>query len=131
MIIGRSHSITGPYLDRDRSGPPVQRRNDLRGRSGPEIGPGQFAQYTLNGEERFSYHFYLTNGQSRHGGRRIEWGADEWPKAVFPPTVPRGIYRLRKQGTLRLAVRNESTNPATEAHMSRIRRQDGRARTGC
>ena len=123
LIIGRSRSITGPYLDRDGVDLRFNGGTIFAAGSGPEIGPGQFAQYTLNGQERFSYHFYLTNGQSRHGGRLIEWGADDWPKAVFPATVPRGIYRLRKQGTLRLAVRNESTDPATEAHIE----QDSRA----
>lgn len=117
MIIGRSRAITGPYVDRDGVDLTVNGGTIFVAGSGPEIGPGQFALYTLNGQERFSYHFYLTNGQSRHGGRRIEWGADDWPKAVFPQTVPRGIYRIRKHTNLRLAVRNESTDPTTEAHI--------------
>ena len=118
MIVGRSRSITGPYVDRDGVDLVVNGGTIFMAGSGPEIGPGQFAQYTLNGKERFSYHFYLaSNGQSRHGGREIEWGADDWPKAVFAKTIDRGIYRIRKGASLRLAVRGESKDPTAEAHL--------------
>ena len=120
QIIGRSVNITGPYLDRDGV--------DLRKYGGTiftagadsEIGPGQFGLYSLNGTDRFTYHLYsnTNGGGSVLGGRAIDWDASGWPLAVYPTTIPGGVYKIQRQGTsLYLHARNESTDPTIEGHI--------------
>ena len=79
--VGRSESITGPYLD--RAG-----RNLLEGggtlvleSEGPFIGPGHAGIVNLGGREWFSCHFYdaSQNGRPTYALRPLTWDADGWP----------------------------------------------------
>ena len=120
QIVGRSTQITGPYFDRDGVDLRFYGGTIFTAGGGPEIGPGQFGLYTLDGIERFTYHLYSNSpfGPSRLGGRSIDWDASGWPLAVFSTAVPQGMYRIRRQNTdLYLHARDESTDPDTEGHI--------------
>jgi arabinan endo-1,5-alpha-L-arabinosidase len=120
QVVGRSLAITGPYVDRDGVDLRTYGGTIFTAGGGPEIGPGQFANYTLDGTDRFTYHFYPGAGgnAARLGGRSIEWDSDDWPLAVFPGPVPEGMYRINRQGTdLYLHARDESTDPAVEGRV--------------
>ena len=119
QIVGRSAELTGPYVDRDGVDLRSYGGTIFTAGGGPEIGPGQFALYTLNGTDRFTYHFYTgVGGAARLGGRAIDWDEDGWPLAVFPGPVPEGMYKIHRQSTdLYLHARDESTDPAVEGHV--------------
>jgi arabinan endo-1,5-alpha-L-arabinosidase len=120
QIIGRSTGIMGPYLDRDGVDLRTYGGTIFTAGADSEIGPGQFGLYSFNGVDRFTYHLYsnTAGGASVLGGRAIEWDDSGWPLAVFPATIPQGIYMIRRQGTdLYLHVRNESADPTAEGHV--------------
>ena len=55
---------------------------------------------------------------ARLAERRIVWQTDGWPRVKFPAPIAAGDYRIRVQlDNLYLAVRNDSTDPLTEAHI--------------
>ena len=79
--VGRSTSVTGPYLDRNGV-------NMLNGggtifleSSGRFIGPGHAAILNDNGTNWFSYHYYDGNngGTASLGVGRLTWSTDDWP----------------------------------------------------
>jgi arabinan endo-1,5-alpha-L-arabinosidase len=86
--VGRSASITGPYID--RNGTDMVNRGGalfLRG-TGKFIGPGHVGVLSDNGREWFSYHYYDANAWSRGynaygaatlGLAPLSWTADDWP----------------------------------------------------
>lgn len=87
--VGRSRSITGPYLDQDG-------RDLLQGggslvleTEGDDIGPGHAG--ILRAGDRFwmSYHFYdgRQQGRSRLAIRPLEWTSDGWPKIAGEPVT--------------------------------------------
>jgi len=86
--VGRSTSITGPYLDRNGV--------DLRSpggtlfleASGKYAGPGHVAILNENGQDWFSYHYYdagdYSSGYGGYGAAKFDlaplsWTADNWP----------------------------------------------------
>ncbi len=81
LRVGRSRTITGPYLDRDGK--------DLREGSGTLfldtvgrfIGPGHAGILEASGTSWFSFHFYDGNngGRPTLQIRRLDWTADGWP----------------------------------------------------
>ena len=119
QIVGRSTAITGPYLDRDGVDLRTYGGTIFTAGGGPEIGPGQFALYDLNGVDRFTYHFYTgLGGQARLGGRAIDWDDGGWPLAVFAGPALEGMYRIQRQSTpLYLHARDESTDPSVEGRV--------------
>lgn len=91
--VGRSHKVTGPYLD--RAGKPLTEvpgepflATDLNAAPG-KIGPGHFGRFTLpNGTEMFSIHFESDSnnfGRSTLAIRPLTWTKDGWPQSG-PPT---------------------------------------------
>lgn len=79
--VGRSKSITGPYLDRDG----VDMNNgggtlvlETRGHA---IGPGHAGFLAKDGELLLSYHYYDANmrGTPQLGINRVKWDAAGWP----------------------------------------------------
>ena len=88
MLIGRSTSPTGPFLDRNGT--------DLRNNGGTPFleatgkytGPGHFALFRENGEDWFGYHYYDAGqyeppvgnyGKPMFDFRPLQWTADHWP----------------------------------------------------
>jgi arabinan endo-1,5-alpha-L-arabinosidase len=79
--VGRSTSVTGPYLDRSGKNMIVGGGNMFLESSGRFIGPGQGAILNLNGTNWFSYHYYdgNNNGAATLGIGQLYWTADGWP----------------------------------------------------
>ncbi len=82
MRVGRSTSITGPYLDKDG----VALLNKGGGTTiyestGRFIGPGHAGIFQENGRYWLSHHYYdgVSNGAPTLGLRELTWSADSWP----------------------------------------------------
>lgn len=82
ILVGRSRSVTGPYLDdrgrdlRDGGG------RDFLAAEGDAIGPGHAGLYRdSKGVEWLSFHFYdrTRQGIPYLGVRRLAWTDDAWP----------------------------------------------------
>jgi arabinan endo-1,5-alpha-L-arabinosidase len=88
--VGRSASITGPYVDRDGKHLMKGGGTLFLETAGYRIGPGHAAFLQHNGKEYLSYHYY----HGEHGGRptlgiiSLNWTADGWPEAGAPLTEP-------------------------------------------
>jgi arabinan endo-1,5-alpha-L-arabinosidase len=80
IVVGRSRQVTGPYLDQD--GTPMLNGGGsaVLADAGSMIGPGGQSVY----ENWLAYHYYDADagGDFRLGLRRIEWGADGWPRVT-------------------------------------------------
>lgn len=85
VLVGRSRSIKGPYLDdkgvdlRERGGRLVL------GTQGDFIGPGHATVVEDGGKQWLSVHFY--DGTTRNGAatlalRKLEWTKDGWPRVA-------------------------------------------------
>lgn len=84
--IGRSKSVTGPYLD--KAGMDMLHRGGsvfLATTNGPLIGPGHAGTLTAQGKDWFTSDF---EGDLRRGGEAtlaimpLHWNADGWPEAT-------------------------------------------------
>lgn len=84
--IGRSKSVTGPYVD--KVGKELLRSGGssfLATTNGPLIGPGHAAMLTTEGKTWFTCKF---EGNLRMGGKPtlaimpLQWDTDGWPKAI-------------------------------------------------
>jgi len=95
-VVGRSPSITGPYLDADgqallngKGGTEVMRGyNEFAGAGGADVllGSGGRTGYVVN-------HYYdaTDNGVPRLNVRRISWTADGWPQVSDPINPSRSV----------------------------------------
>jgi arabinan endo-1,5-alpha-L-arabinosidase len=88
--VGRSATITGPYVDRE--GRPMLEGGGtlVLASEGPFIGPGHASIMTIGDREWFGCHFYdaTQRGQPRYALRPLSWEADGWPvvgKIDSPP----------------------------------------------
>jgi arabinan endo-1,5-alpha-L-arabinosidase len=85
--VGRSTSITGPYLDKEGKDLLQGGGSLFLGTQGNVIGPGHAAIYQEGESNWLSFHFY----DATHGGaatlavRQLRWSADGWP---LPPSTP-------------------------------------------
>lgn len=80
--VGRSKSITGPYLDRDGRSMMEAGGTLVLATDGPVIGPGHPGILDAGGKEWFSYHFYdgtTPRGNSTLALRPLAWDAEGWP----------------------------------------------------
>ncbi len=122
IVVGRSRSITGPYLDKDGIDMRAGGGTVFLGGTADEIGPGHFGFATNGDSDAFTYHAYVpfsAPGPARLAERNIVWQADGWPRPDFPaPPVADGNYNIRvKISGLALAVRNESADFNREGHI--------------
>lgn len=88
--VGRSTSITGPYLDQDGVNLINRGGTLFLGTEGSFIGPGHVSIFTDNGSDWFGYHYYdgNDNGASKYNIRAINWTEDGWPVAGAPYPLP-------------------------------------------
>ena len=80
--VGRSRSVTGPYLD--QSGVDLLRGGGslLLGTEGRFIGPGHAGLLRRDGADWLSFHYYdgTNNGAATLGLRPLRWNAEGWPE---------------------------------------------------
>jgi arabinan endo-1,5-alpha-L-arabinosidase len=90
--IGRSQTITGPYLD--KAGSDMLKAGGslfLPAANGPLFGPGHAGMLTANGKEWFTSDF---EGDVRMQGKAtlaimpLRWNADGWPEAIINDLKP-------------------------------------------
>lgn len=81
--VGRSKSITGPYLDRNGRDLATGGGTLFAKTEGDLIGPGHFATIEGFPQSRFAFHYYDGSafGQSKLGIRELAWTKDGWPEA--------------------------------------------------
>ena len=83
--IGRSRTLTGPYLD--RNGVDLLRRGGtlFLGTDGPFIGPGHANILREANRFWFSCHFYdgTDRGRSRFALRPLTWDEEGWPALLL------------------------------------------------
>jgi Glycosyl hydrolases family 43/Concanavalin A-like lectin/glucanases superfamily len=79
--VGRSASVTGPYLDRKGGSLLSGGGTMLLESTGRFIGPGHAAIMNDNGTNWFTYHYYDGNndGTATLGLTRLSWSDDGWP----------------------------------------------------
>lgn len=82
--IGRSHAVTGPYLDKDGKDLVDGGGTKFLESTGRFIGPGHIGILKDNGTIWFSYHYYdaATEGRSRLALGKLAWTKDGWPVPV-------------------------------------------------
>ena len=79
--VGRSTSVTGPFLDKSGASMLHGGGTMLLESTGRFIGPGHAAIMNDNGTNWFTYHYYDGNdsGNAKLGLNRLYWSADDWP----------------------------------------------------
>lgn len=80
--IGRSRSITGPYLDKDGVDLATGGGTLLLGNAGDQHGPGHASFITEKSGTRMFYHYYdrKRGGYATLGSRMLKWTKDGWPE---------------------------------------------------
>ena len=107
ILIGRSKTITGPYLDKQGRDLAKGGGTSFLGTNAEKIGPGHIGIFNEDGIDRFSFHYYdgLANGVPTLGLQTLIWGADGWPQAGAD--LPGGRYViLSKASGLALGIFN-------------------------
>ena len=79
--VGRSASVTGPYLDKGGANMFTGGGSMVLESTGRFIGPGHPGILSDNGTNWFTYHYYdaKNNGAATVGMSRLYWAADGWP----------------------------------------------------
>ncbi len=79
--VGRSASVTGPYVDRKGASMIGGGGTMILESTARYIGPGHAAIMNDNGTNWFTYHYYdgKNNGAATVGMNRLDWTADGWP----------------------------------------------------
>jgi len=79
--VGRSVSVTGPYLDKSGQNMRSSGGTMLLESTGRYIGPGHPGIFVENGTNWFTYHYYdaNNNGIATLGLNQLFWGPDGWP----------------------------------------------------
>jgi len=87
--VGRSKTVTGPYLDKD--GIDLRERGGtlLLETDGAFIGPGHPGIFKVDDVYWLGMHFYngAQGGRSQYALRPLEWEDDGWPVVVTPPAA--------------------------------------------
>ncbi len=97
--MGRSKTVTGPYLDRYAVDMAHGGGDLFLAASGTQIGPGHFGLLVDDGLEKFSCHYEadLTKHVSVLDIRPLLWNADGWPAPGV--NLQAGIYQARSKRT--------------------------------
>ena len=86
--VGRSRTITGPYLDRDGADLLAGGGSLFLGTSGDFIGPGHAGLLSEGGTNWLSCHFYdgTREGRSTLAILPLHWNTNGWPEVLLKPT---------------------------------------------
>ena len=81
--VGRSTSITGPYLDQSGANMASGGGTLFLGTEGQFIGPGHIGIFEDQGAQWFGYHYYnaSTGGAATYNLRSLLWSPNGWPIA--------------------------------------------------
>ena len=81
IMMGRSKSITGPYLDQTGKDLALGGGTLFLGTDGRRFGPGQVGIYNKAGVDHLTFHYYdgTANGTPLLGLQTLTWGTDGWP----------------------------------------------------
>lgn len=107
--IGRSASVTGPYLDRNGNNMIGGGGTVLLESTGRFIGPGHAGIFVENGTNWFTYHYYdaNNNGTATLGLTQLFWSPDGWPaltndwSALYTFDTDAREHRALYNGTLK------------------------------
>lgn len=94
IMMGRSQSITGPYLDKEGRDLAKGGGTLFLGTDGMQIGPGHIGIFQDGGIDRFTFHYYdsKANGVPTLGMQTLVWDQDGWPRAGTE--LPGGRYAI-------------------------------------
>jgi autotransporter-associated beta strand protein len=86
--VGRSTSITGPFVDQNGVNMLNSGGTLFLGNDGTKIGPGQVGIISQGDLDQFSYHYYDGNrsGAATYGLHTLYWTSDNWPS--YTPINP-------------------------------------------
>jgi arabinan endo-1,5-alpha-L-arabinosidase len=78
-MVGRSTSVTGPYVD--RNGNPMNNGGgtEILAGHGSINGPGHQEVINDDGQDVLFYHYYANNGASLLGINLLGYDAADWP----------------------------------------------------
>jgi arabinan endo-1,5-alpha-L-arabinosidase len=79
VMVGRSTSVTGPYVDRNGTAMTSGGGTQVLASHGSIHGPGHQAVLSDNGQDVLFYHYYADNGASFLGINPIGWDSAGWP----------------------------------------------------
>jgi arabinan endo-1,5-alpha-L-arabinosidase len=84
--VGRSASVTGPYLDREGKDMLQQGGTVFLSSTGKRVGPGHAGILTDGSKSCVSYHYYSADesGRPRVEIAPLKWTSDGWPEAGAP-----------------------------------------------
>lgn len=90
--VGKSTSPTGPFLDRNGAAMTGGGGELFLATEGNFIGPGHFSDFSENGIDYFSYHYYdgAASGAAKLAIREFAWTFDGWP--ILVEDLPPGDY---------------------------------------
>jgi arabinan endo-1,5-alpha-L-arabinosidase len=81
IMVGRSTSVTGPYVDRNGTAMTSGGGTEVLAGRGSVHGPGHQAVFADTDSEVLMYHYYADNGASRLGINLIGYDSAGWPFA--------------------------------------------------
>ncbi|MHB1974112.1 MAG: arabinan endo-1,5-alpha-L-arabinosidase [Acidimicrobiales bacterium] len=89
VVVGRSKTITGPYVDANGTSLTQGGGTELLGADQGMIGPGSGSVYHSASTYLFDYHYYdaFDGGAARLQVRHLYWTSSGWP-VTGPPLVP-------------------------------------------
>ncbi|MDF2440434.1 MAG: arabinan endo,5-alpha-L-arabinosidase, partial [Abditibacteriota bacterium] len=109
IMMGRSKTITGPYLDKQGRDLAKGGGTLFMGTEAERIGPGHVSVLSEDGIDRFTFHYYdgRANGAPTVGMQTLIWGADGWPRPGSD--LPGGRYVIVSRASgLALGVQQAS-----------------------
>lgn len=85
VVVGRSRSITGPYLDKEGEDMRFGGGSLVVGGNEDWPGVGHSAAYMFDGKDYLVFHGYNANanGRSQLWIKQIDWDADGWPTVTL------------------------------------------------
>jgi arabinan endo-1,5-alpha-L-arabinosidase len=79
IMVGRSTSVTGPYVDRNGTAMTAGGGTQILAAHDAIIGPGHQAVIPDNGSDVLFYHYYTSSGASFLGINPLGWDSAGWP----------------------------------------------------
>jgi arabinan endo-1,5-alpha-L-arabinosidase len=114
IMVGRSKTITGPYLDKQGKDLAKGGGTPFLGTNAEKIGPGHVGIFREGGIDRFTFHYYdgRASGIPTLGLQTLLWSADGWPQPGSD--LPGGRYAIVSQASgLALGVYNNKFDDGT------------------